>query len=119
MRDVPEYEFRVPRYLVRYSRNGGDLNSLGISLSDYRAGNGFEEAMLPELEKRGVKILDPVPLLSAKKSPALIVPFDADGSFYVDSNHLSRHGAMTIKPLFDSVARSVSRPSDQERTALR
>jgi peptidoglycan/LPS O-acetylase OafA/YrhL len=119
MKDVPAFGFDVPRALVRCSAADQDLSQLGMMPADYRVENRFEASILPKLAKRGVHILDPVPVLRARTNSQAIFPFDSGGSFYHDRHHLSTYGAMAIKSLFIPVFRQIARSADQNKVASR
>jgi peptidoglycan/LPS O-acetylase OafA/YrhL len=119
MKDVPDFGFDVPRALVRFSEAHQDLSRLGMTPAHYSGVNRFQASILPQLAKRGVHILDPVPILRARTNSLAILPFDSRGTFYRDAHHLSAYGAMAIKPLFVPVVRQIAGVRDQNRVASR
>jgi hypothetical protein len=60
----------------------------------------FPASLLAQLRELVVNILEPVPNLLARAKSEKFLPFDADGCFYYDSNHLSTYGSLALKPLF-------------------
>jgi hypothetical protein len=87
--------------------------------ADYAVVNRFQACIVPKLVKRGVHILDPVPILRARTNSLAILPFDSGGTFYRDAHHLSTYGALAIKPLFVPVVRQIAGVREQDRVASR
>ena len=112
-KQVPKFSFDVAAALTRHAWADRDPSAVSIStaVSDEQFPQYAE--LLPQLESRGVAVLDPVPLLQQRGGAHEagpfdhgtfdIRPFDAGGSFYRDAGHLSTHGALTISPTFAPV----------------
>ncbi|RIK74240.1 MAG: acyltransferase [Planctomycetota bacterium] len=100
VKDVPYFSFNVPRALTTYAWHGWTMEGLGMPVEDYDLKNSFHAEFLPELERRGAIILDPLPLFLRPDSPGKIVPYDDVGSRYADAHHLSTHGALAIQEVF-------------------
>lgn len=100
MTDVPIYPFHVPKALALSTWQGRDRSSIALPLAEYDSRNRKVVNFLPTLQKRGVVILDPMPILRAGRASDAILPFDNAGALYGDRRHLSTHGALTLKPLF-------------------
>lgn len=101
IKDVPNFAFDVPSQLVMRAWRRGDIQSLAMSQQTYDDQNRRHDAILPQLVARGVKILDPIPLMQRSGSSKGILPFDSEGCFYLDSNHLSLHGARAVQPMLE------------------
>lgn len=110
LKDVPHYEFDVAAALIADEWRGSDVSALSFSLADYDAQNRYHETILPLLAERDVTILDPIPFLRIGAAADEIPAFDAGGSFYCDTNHLSVYGVRAIQgvftPVIDDVAQS-------------
>lgn len=107
LKDVPFYDFNVPKALVLSVLQGRDPARLGMSLAAYEVTNRFHDSFLPLLERRGVVVLDPTLVLRGKGENGVLLPFDSGGSFYRDAGHLSTYGALAIRPLFAPLIRSL------------
>jgi hypothetical protein len=109
LKDVPNYRRDVVADLVLESWRGRDLRQLAFPLDDYESQNPHHRTCLPHLIERGVKVLDPIPYLCRGADTTAIPPFDGNGSFFGDANHLSAHGARTIRPVFVPMIEAVAR----------
>lgn len=109
MREVPTYEFNVSKALVRFSYQGRDLSQLGVKLSDYEAEESIPKELRQRMEARGVRVLEPLPILLARSKSPDFLPYDDGGSFYYDHFHLSTYGALALKPLLAPVVQSVGK----------
>jgi len=103
LKDVPEFNYHVPRIMALNTTRKFDVNRLGVTRAHYKSANFYCEGVIPELEKRGVIILDPIRYFESDENRDLLLPFDETGVFYRDADHLSTHGAMTIKDIFAPV----------------
>lgn len=103
LKDVPNFPYHVPRIMTMNTTRKFDIHRLGVSRSDHDQANAYYLGLLPELEKRGVGILDPVPYFVRDENPDLLLPFDTTGVFYRDGDHLSVHGALSIREVFSPV----------------
>jgi hypothetical protein len=103
LKDVPNFSYHVPRIMSMNLTRKFEIHRLGVSLSDHEQANACYLELVPELAKRGVGILDPLPYFVRVENPDLLLPFDANGVFYRDADHLSVHGAMSIRDVFNPV----------------
>lgn len=111
LREVPTYDFDVKKTLVRLSYHGEDLTQLGLDLKTCREFETLPRTVLEQLRERGVRILEPIPLLVARSKSDRFLPYDDNGSYYYDYFHLSTYGALALKPLLSQVVDS-ARPGD-------
>jgi peptidoglycan/LPS O-acetylase OafA/YrhL len=101
--NVPEYMTDMPNTLTRHAMRGGEASDLGYSVEYYRNRNSPLTALFPALEAEGLKILrmEPAFFVNGRCSPG-----DAGGSYYLDTNHLTRYGARLHKgalaPFFEA-----------------
>jgi len=116
LKDVPKFSFDVAAVLTRQAWRNRDPAKLTITAAEYEAQNPIYAELLPELERREVVILDPIPFLVADKSSGTIRPFDSAGSFYRDAGHLSMHGAERIRPAFDPLIADLKNPNANAAT---
>ncbi|MEX1231337.1 MAG: acyltransferase family protein [Planctomycetaceae bacterium] len=108
MTTVPQFDFDIPKALAFFSSSNKDLLQLGLKVSDYETLNQAENALLVQLTKRNVIILDSLDFLMDNKYPGRLLPFDEQGSIYTDNSHLSTHGALKLKPPFEPVIRAIA-----------
>ena len=109
MREVPTYPFDVPLTLTRYAMRGRDPADLALPTHVHDPVEAMYAELRPLLAERGVTVLDPLPYFRAKDDPDRILPFNAGGSFYRDTGHLSGHGAATLEPMFEPVFEEIRR----------
>lgn len=108
---VPRYQYNVPKVLYTYSVLHRDRSSLAVTLHEHRATEHLVAGLVPELLRRRVRILDPVPVFLARTGTSNLVPFDEGGTFYCDNHHLSTYGALALTPLFASIVREPADPA--------
>jgi len=100
MKEVPIFDFSVPRVLARLAWNHRDLSQVSMTGSQYEVQNCRFDQLAATLSAQRASILEPVPLLMKRTHTSTIQPYDSGGSFYFDSQHLSTYGALSIKMLF-------------------
>lgn len=102
---VPDYGYDVPKHLVKYSVSGQNIAELGYSLNGDEYLNLNEERMIFQLIAKGVTVLNLISELPQRNSTVL--PFDNEGCYYYDSNHLSKYGAIRVSaglaPIFSTL----------------
>ena len=103
LKDVPNFPYHVPRIMSMNITRKFEIHRLGVSLAEHEQANPYYLELLPELLKRGVGILDPLPYFVRDENPDLLLPFDANGVFYRDGDHLSVYGALSIRDVFSPV----------------
>lgn len=103
LKDVPHFSYHVPRIIALNTTRKFEIHRLGVSRIEYETMNPYYESIVPELDNRGVQILDPAPYFAQGEDHDLFLPFDANGIFYRDSDHLTTHGALAIKRVFSPV----------------
>jgi len=100
LKDVPVPGFDVPIALAQAVSAGKDLGQLGADRAKHAAGNRAVDAIIDDLVGSAV-VVDPAPWFSAGSGPYRI---QKDGhALYFDFHHLSIHGAMQLRPLFERV----------------
>lgn len=105
--DVPEYPWLVPNALAAASLLHRSPAELALPPTDHEKVNRHYFALIPRLRALGAEIVDPLEQLP-RDARGRFLPYDAGGSLYYDSNHLSTYGAMTLKPLFDRLLRRIA-----------
>lgn len=79
-------------------RFGYDPHTAGVTIQKHRAYQSVTNAILDSLQQEGVALLDPLTLLSHKNGHTKV--HENDEIFYRDTNHLSKAGAVALRPLF-------------------
>jgi peptidoglycan/LPS O-acetylase OafA/YrhL len=92
--NVPEYVSDMPNTLTRNAMRGGEAADLGYPVEYYRNRNSPLTALFPALEAEGLRILR---MESVFFTNGRCAPGDAGGSYYLDTNHLTRYGARAHK----------------------
>lgn len=112
LENVPEYEASVPHSLALRALKGLGPDSLAYDREYFENRLAPLTRQLPRLSAEGLEYLPVAELICPEK---LCRPGDAQGSFYMDDNHLSRHGARTFRraliPFFETL--SVDQPDKQ------
>ncbi len=96
---VPSYTRFVPNTVARMVTSGRDPSSAGMPLSAYRQSQKIANevfAMLPPT----VRIIDPAEALCRR---GICIPAAGGRSFYIDNNHLSTHGAMSLRDVLEPI----------------
>lgn len=101
MRMVPNHRCDVPRALAGNAYWGGDTGQVGLRLADHLADQHFEDQLFNGVTELGATVLDPVPVLGSDGDRCRVVQ---DGRpLFWDSHHLTTHGAMVLRPLFEPI----------------
>jgi peptidoglycan/LPS O-acetylase OafA/YrhL len=101
MQSVPEQRWDVPRTLARAVAFGGDPERLGLPLQVHHEQTRFQEGVFEGLAALGSTVLDPTDLFMG---PAGLCRVAEDGkALYCDNNHLTIHGSMVLRPLFEPI----------------
>ncbi len=98
--DVPEHNFDVPASLAmsEWQTWPEDPRPWASTVAEHRQTNKAMYDIVPELERLGARILDPLELFTTSDGRTAL---EQEGeALYFDSNHLSRKGAEKIAPLF-------------------
>jgi peptidoglycan/LPS O-acetylase OafA/YrhL len=101
MEDVPNHTFDVPRRLAAAVLFGGDVEALGVPLTEHRSASALQHKVLRGLAPQHCTVLDPAGLLFNAQGFCRLA---SDGSsLYTDGSHISAHGAALLRPLFSPV----------------
>lgn len=106
VKQVPLQRFLPSVRLTQVSLYGGDPSSVGRPLSEHVARQSFVNSVLEKIEHDRLHLLDPAPLLCAEDR---VCRTARDGrSLYKDEHHLSRFGALQMRPMFEAMFRSIA-----------
>ena len=99
MLDVPYAPFDPPRYLAFSELYGRNQLRNDFSAKSYLSARKKElDPLIGKLEKKGVVIIDPMPMVCADG----VCEMQRDGfSLYYNQGHFSRQGALYLNPLFE------------------
>jgi hypothetical protein len=106
VKQVPLQRFLPPVRLTQVSLYGGDPDSVGRPLSEHVARQSFVNSVLEKIEHARVHLLDPTDLLCAEDR--LCKTARNGRSLYKDEHHLSRFGALQMKPMFEPMFKSIA-----------
>mgnify|MGYP003633430243 CR=1 FL=1 len=111
MESVATQERSVPEMLMRLDSRGKDLNLLSRTGEYFRSKDRKSNELIEQLgSELGIHILDPLPFFLDQNGRYQI---SAEGkSLYWDDDHLSRHGANLLKPLFAPIFRELKPTSE-------
>jgi peptidoglycan/LPS O-acetylase OafA/YrhL len=99
--DVPKHPFEVPKALALAAQHGRQLDRVGLSVVEYRAQRAVCDRIFERVAEPSVVILDPAPILIDDNG---LCRTEIDGrALYFDRHHLSIHGEMQLRPLFEKV----------------
>ena len=101
MKDVPHQNFNVPNALASAGFFGRDPESLGLPATQERDALRAMAPLFDGIDDPDVTFLDPADLFF---SPQGFYRVAAGGyALYRDNHHLSTHGAMLLRPLFEPI----------------
>ena len=105
VRDIPTYNYPVPRKLAITQLNGGDVTLIGQPYSDLQEFMKPVDSLFTALVNDTVHVVD----LPAVICDALFCGTASNGkSLYRDSNHLSTHGSHHVETAFEPIFRSIT-----------
>lgn len=107
LKQVPWQKGNVPKNLVNAIRFQGDPDLIGISIEDHLNEQQSTNDFLDSLAGTGVKVLDPLALLSHH---GRTLTSDGDIPLYRDADHLSIAGSIRLRPLFEPIFKESSQP---------
>ncbi len=97
LKEVPNHHWDVPRAAAKEVLAGRNPELLGLPLDQHLAARTEINQLFDVARNAGANLLDPTEFLTTNQVCLAV----ADGKcLYVDSHHLTTHGAMRIKPLF-------------------
>ncbi len=108
--DVPIYPVRVPTYLCFRSQLGLSLDHVGVRREDYEKTNRLQEIFSTAVRERNGCAIKTFHSFVDPQDNDFAVPFDTNGCFYFDDDHLSDYGASRITPL---ILREIDRVSEE------
>lgn len=112
IKDVPEPGFDVPRYISLAEARGRSLDSLGVTVKQYRLANQELEATFDQISQMGATILDPADYFLIRKGFYGVVK---NGDvLYWDAHHLTVEGSSMLAPLFEPIfSKNISNTNDR------
>lgn len=114
MENVPEYETSVPHSLTWQALKGRGPDSLAYDLKYSENRLAPLTSRMPHLTNQGLKYLRVAPVICPDQ---LCRPGDDQGSFYMDDNHLSRHGARNFQAVLRPFFEALPSQKQSEKTA--
>jgi peptidoglycan/LPS O-acetylase OafA/YrhL len=103
LRQVPKYEWNVPKALATAVLHRRDPEKLGLTEADYRAQAAAQNPIFDKLERDfpNVKVLDPAGYFLDGSGRYRVAQ---DGhAIYLDSDHVSDRGALLLRPLLEPI----------------
>ena len=105
IKQVPLQKFLPPVRLTQVALYGGDPNSVARPLSEHMARQSFANSVMEKIEQDRVHLLDPSQLLCAE---GLCKTAHNGRSLYKDEHHLSRFGALQMRPMLEPMFKSIT-----------
>jgi peptidoglycan/LPS O-acetylase OafA/YrhL len=99
--DVPRHPFDVPKALALAVQQGRPSSQLGISRDAYHAQRARADRAFQQVTGPSVILLDPEPLLVDDHGICRVQ--SVAHALYFDKHHLSIHGEMLLRSLFERV----------------
>lgn len=113
MKPVPAHRWDVPSALASAIIFGRDIESLGRPLVEHRDEMRPTEPVFAGISSPNVVFFDPTDLFT---TPAGRCRVAADGNaLYRDDHHLSTHGAMRLRPMFEPIFEKISGSRNQNK----
>jgi hypothetical protein len=106
VKQVPLQRFLPPVRLTQVSLYGGDPNSVGRPLSEHVARQSFANFVMGKIQHDRFHLLDPTGFLCAEDR--LCKTARNGRSLYKDEHHLSRFGALQMRPMFEPMFKSIA-----------
>jgi peptidoglycan/LPS O-acetylase OafA/YrhL len=94
--DNPIYPVRVPSYLCFRSQVGLPLDSIGIRKKDYEMSNDLQQHLSKMVLNQKGHVVSTFHAFTTPLNRELALPYDDNGCFYYDDDHLSSYGASKI-----------------------
>ncbi len=111
LRQVPRYEWNVPKGLALTVMHGRNPEQLGMALEAYRAQAKLQDPIFDGIAANypNVKVLDPGPSFAPGSARCTVA---RDGKpVYLDADHVNYIGAMLLRPLFEPMFDDVNKSS--------
>lgn len=116
MRPVPVHEWIVPNMLVSAVLRGRDPDSLGLPLSEHIQMSQRLDPLFEGVTAPGLTVIDPLKIFLDKNEVCRV---SRDGiALYWDSHHLTIHGSMLLRPLFEPVFQQITRTEQNSKDEL-
>ncbi len=119
LRQVPKPSWNVPTTLASAVARGYDPADFGVPLLEYRKESQRQDPLFEGLALKfpAVSILDPAEFFATSSGLCRV---SADGNaLYCDDSHLSAAGAQVLRPLFESVFKTISKGTPLQAEILR
>jgi peptidoglycan/LPS O-acetylase OafA/YrhL len=100
LRTVPVFDNNVAEQLIQRSFMKLSIEHVGMTEQQYQQQTAFTGDLESELKNSGVIVLNPADQFPRSPS-GLIAPYDSNGAFYYDAQHLSPYGAKSIGKVFN------------------
>lgn len=114
LKQMPEQPFSVPRALARALRFGGDLERLGVTLSEYRRQSHRFDQLIKKHRRPSVHIVDPTSLCFEGRQRCRLI--DGDQALYLDSDHATAVVAEMLYPQLSAIFEPRPRPVNNPAT---
>lgn len=120
MKQVPEHRWNVPRALASTVFFGGDPEQVGLPLAEHRKVLQRHDPIFEGLAALDVSVLDPTELFV--RNADMCQAAEGGKALYWDNQHLTIHGAMLLRPLFEPIFRRIGKnksvPATGQTTAI-
>jgi peptidoglycan/LPS O-acetylase OafA/YrhL len=101
MRQVPTHRYWVANQLAKALKYGEDPNRIGRPLKDYVKRQQFMNSYFDNIANNRVRLISPDAVLCHQE---FCYGSQKGHALYFDFNHLSTYGALTLEPIFISLA---------------
>ena len=101
MKQVPAHRWDVPKRLAAAVFHGEDPEKLGLPLEAHREEARLQDPIFAGISEPGVTILDPTDYFVIHTDLCRVA--EGGKALYFDDDHLSIHGAMMLRPLFQPI----------------
>lgn len=107
IKSVPQHNWNVPQALALTVYRGGDTEKLGLPLEEHLVKSRFEDRIFEGVSAPGMTLLDPTDLFVSPTGLCRVA--DGGQALYWDGGHLTTHGAMVLRPLFEPIFGRIGR----------
>jgi peptidoglycan/LPS O-acetylase OafA/YrhL len=101
LKDVPRQTWDPPRVLCFTVLRGGDPEAIGVPLAEHRKLSQQQDLLFNGVAASGAAVLDPTPFFVNRANLCRVA--EGGHALYWDMQHLTVHGAMLLRPLFEPI----------------